>query len=106
MLRFLVFTEKYEKNKMDKDDEDNKEEEEDMDKKGEQDEEFFFAKILKMTKYTSLPNLVRLGQWEQVSEYIHTTYYYILTGHWREYEKTRPFLPLLRPLKEGWHFKK
>ena len=26
-----------------------------------------------MTKYTSLPNLVRLGQWEQVSPYIHTT---------------------------------
>ena len=55
--------------KVDKDDEDHKEEEEDMDKKEEQDEEFFFAKILKMTKYTSLPNLVRLGQWEQVSEY-------------------------------------
>ena len=41
---------------------------------------FFFAKILRMTKYTSLPNLVRLGQWEQVSEYyyiqsyIHTTH--------------------------------
>ena len=34
-----------------------------------EDEEFFFAKILKMTKYTSLPNLVRLGQWEQVSPY-------------------------------------
>ena len=35
---------------------------------------FFFAKILRMTKYTSLPNLVRLGQWEQVSEYyIHTS---------------------------------
>ena len=34
---------------------------------------FFFAKILKMTQYTSLPNLVRLGQWEQVSEYIHRT---------------------------------
>ena len=44
-----------------------------MDTKEEQDEEFLFAKILKMTKYTSLPNLVRLGQWEQVSEY-----YYIL----------------------------
>ena len=55
--------------KVDKDDEDHKEEEEDMDKKEEQDEEFFFAKILKMTKYTSLPNLVRLGQWEQVSPY-------------------------------------
>ena len=27
---------------------------------------FFFAKILRMTKYTSLPTLVRLGQWEQV----------------------------------------
>ena len=64
--------------KVDKDDEDHKEEEEDMDKKEEQDEEFFFAKILKMTKYTSLPNLVRLGQWEQVSEYIHTTTYYNL----------------------------
>ena len=63
--------------KVDKDDEDHKEE--DMDKKVKQDEEFFFAKILKMTKYTSLPNLVRLGQWEQVSEYIHTTYYYIHT---------------------------
>ena len=34
---------------------------------------FFFAKILRMTKYTSLPTLVRLGQWEEVSEYIHTT---------------------------------
>ncbi len=46
--------------KVDKDDEDNKEEEE---------KEFFFAKILRMTKYTGLPNLVRLGQWEQVSPY-------------------------------------
>ena len=55
--------------KVDKDDEEHKEEEEDMDKREEQDEEFFFAKILKMTKYTSLPNLVRLGQWEQVSPY-------------------------------------
>ena len=55
---------------MDKDDEDNKEEEEeDMDKKEEKEEEYFSAKILKMTKYTSLPNLVRLGQWEQVSGY-------------------------------------
>ena len=45
---------------VDKDDEDNKEEE---------DEEIFFAKILTITKYTSLPNLVRLGQWEQVSSY-------------------------------------
>ena len=34
-----------------KDDEDNKE----------QEEEIFFAKIPKMTKYTSLPNLVKLG---------------------------------------------
>ena len=51
---------------MDKDDEDNKEKEEDMDKK--EEEEFFLANILKMTKYTSLPNLVRLAQWEQVSE--------------------------------------
>ena len=54
--------------KVDKDDEYHKEEEEGMDKKQEQDKEFF-AKILKMTKYTSLPNLVRLGQWEQVSPY-------------------------------------
>ena len=54
-------------NQVDKDDEDNKEGEEDMDKKEKEDEEFFFAKILKMTKYTSLPNLVKLGQWEQVS---------------------------------------
>ena len=51
---------------MDTDSEDNKEEE-DMNKKEEEKEEFFFAKILKMPKYTSLPNLVRLGQWEQVS---------------------------------------
>ena len=29
----------------------------------------FFAKILKMTKFTNLPNLVRLGQWEKVSPY-------------------------------------
>ena len=57
---------------MDKDDEDNKEEEEDLDKKEEEEEEFFLANILKMTKYTSLPNLVRLGQWEQVSEYMYT----------------------------------
>ena len=53
--------------KIDRDDEDNKKEEEDMNKKEEQGEEIFFAKILRMTKYTSLPNLVRLGQWEQVS---------------------------------------
>ena len=46
---------------------DNKEDEEDMDKKEGEEKKFFFAKILKMTKYTSLPNLVRLGQWEQVS---------------------------------------
>ena len=61
--------------KMDKDDEDNKEEEEDMDKKEKEEEEFFFSRILKMTQYTSLPNLVRLAQWEQVSEYyiLHTT---------------------------------
>ena len=51
---------------------DNKEEKMDMDKKEEEEKEIFFAKILKMTKYTSLPNLVRLGQWEQVSPY----YYY------------------------------
>ncbi len=54
---------------MDKDDE-HKEEEEDMDMKEEQDEESLFAKILKMSKYTSLPNLMRLGKWEQVSPYI------------------------------------
>ena len=40
-----------------------------MDKKEEEEKEFFFVKILRMTKYTSLPNLVRLGQWEQFSEY-------------------------------------
>ena len=52
--------------KVDKDDEDNKKEEED--KKEEQDEEFFLQKFLKWpNKYTSLPNLVKLGQWEQVS---------------------------------------
>ena len=62
--------------KVDKADEDNKEEEEDMDKK-EEEKEFFFAKILKMTKYASLPNLVRLGQWEQVSHY----YYYYRVFH-------------------------
>ena len=43
--------------------------EEDMDKKEKEEKEICFAKILKMTKYTSLPNLVRLGQWEQVSGY-------------------------------------
>ena len=60
---------------MDKDDEDNKEEEEDMDQKEEEEEEIFFAKILKMTKYTSLPNLVWLAQWERTTYYIvlHTT---------------------------------
>ena len=58
---------------VDKDEKVDKEEEEDMNKKEEEEDEFFFAKILKMIKYTSLPNLVRLGQWEQVSEY-----YYIL----------------------------
>ena len=47
-----------------------------MDKKEEQDEEFLFAKILKMTKYTSLPNLVRLGQLEQVSPSSSYYYYY------------------------------
>ena len=53
---------------MDKDDEDNKKEEEDKVKPEVKEEIFFVAKILKMTQYTSLPNLVRLGQWEQVSE--------------------------------------
>ena len=38
----------------------------------------FFAKMLKMTKYTSMPNLVRLAQWEQFSECMHTTYYYYI----------------------------
>ena len=56
----------YKDDKMNKDDEDNKE---DMDKKEEREEETFFAKIHKMTKYTSLSNLVRLGQWEQFSPY-------------------------------------
>ena len=45
-------------------------------KEEDEEEEIFFAKILKMTKYTSLPNLVRLAQWEQVSEY----YYYVQPG--------------------------
>ena len=44
----------------DKDDENNKD-----DKCNEEDKEDFFAKMLKMTKYTSMPNLVRLAQWEQ-----------------------------------------
>ena len=57
-------------NKVDKDDNEDK-----NDKVDKEDEEIFFAKILKMTKYNSLPKLVRLGQWEQVSEYY---YYYIL----------------------------
>ena len=55
--------------KMDRDDEDSKEEEEDMDQKEKEEENFFFVKILKMTKYTSLPNLVRLAQWEQANVY-------------------------------------
>ena len=54
--------------KMDKDNEDNKEDK-DMDQKEEEEEEIFFAKILKMAKCTSLPNMVRLSQWEQVSHY-------------------------------------
>ena len=41
-----------------KEDEDNNEEKDDVDKA----KEFLFAKILKITKYTSLPNLVRLAQ--------------------------------------------
>ncbi len=53
---------------------------EDMNKKEEEDEEFFFAKILKMTKYTSLPNLVRLGQWEQVSPYYSS---YSSSSYWQ-----------------------
>jgi len=36
-------------------------------------EEFFGAKMLKKTKYTSLPNLVRLAQWEQVSPFYYST---------------------------------
>ena len=46
-----------------------------MDRQEEEEKGIFFAKILKITKYTSLPNLVRLGQWEQVSPY----YYYSTT---------------------------
>ena len=46
-----------------------------MDNKDDKDnndygEEECFAKILKMVRATCLPNLVRLPQWEQVSEYI------------------------------------
>ena len=29
---------------------------------------FFFAKMHKITKYTSLPDIVRLDQWKQVSD--------------------------------------
>ena len=90
--------------KMDKDDEDNKEEE-DLDKK-EEEEEFFFSKILKMTQYTSLPNLVRLGQWEQVSEYIllHNTTSTSTTGENRARRTTSSPTQLWRGLQSGFHF--
>ena len=41
---------------------DEEKDEEDEDNKEEEVKTFFFAKMLKMTKYTSLPNLVRLAQ--------------------------------------------
>ena len=47
-----------------------------MDKKEEEEKQIFFANILKKTKYTSLPNLVMLGQWEQVSPYYYSSYSY------------------------------
>ena len=46
----------------DEDNKDNKNEEEEV------DEEVFFAKMHKISKYTSLPNIVRLDQWKQVSD--------------------------------------
>ena len=62
-----MYNDKLEKDtKVDKDDEVDKDNKVDKDDKLEQTEEFFFAKILRMTKYTSSPNLVRLGQWEKV----------------------------------------
>ena len=61
------------------DDEDDEE-----DGKKEEKDEFLCGKILKMTKYTSLPNLVRLGRWEQVSdEYIHTYQTFQTNQLWR-----------------------
>ena len=59
---------------MEEDEKDNDDHKDDEDNKDDKEEEDFFAEILKMTKFISLPNLVRLGQREQVSEYyiVHT----------------------------------
>ena len=58
------------KNNADEVDKDNE-----VDKDTKEEEEIVFAKILKITKYTSLPNLVRLAQWNKLvnTYYIHTT---------------------------------
>ncbi len=47
--------------------------------------------MLKMTKYTSLPNLVRLAQWEQISEYTRLHTYYILPVNLK---MVKPSLPM------------
>ena len=50
------------------DNKDNENDEDDKDNTEYEEEDFFFAKILMMIKYTSMPNLVRLAQWKQISD--------------------------------------
>ena len=59
----------------DEDDKDDKDKEDDKNIKKEELEDILFAKVLTMTKHTSLPNLVRLAKWELVSVYRVHTYY-------------------------------
>ena len=57
----------------DEDDKDDKDKEDKKSIKEEELEDILFAKVLTMTIYTSLPNLVRLAKWELVSVYrVHT----------------------------------
>ena len=60
----------------DEDDKDDKDKEDDKNINEEELEDILFAKLLTMTKYASLPNLVRIAKWELVSVYrVHSTYY-------------------------------
>ena len=47
--------------------------------------------MLKMAKLTCLPNLARLAQWEQVSEYILYTILYIHATNGDTKTRTNPF---------------
>ena len=59
------------------DSENNEVDEDDKNNEDDKDEDFCLAKMLKITKYTSLPNLVRLALWELVSA-LQDPYFWLL----------------------------